>query len=134
MRPSEEPHCVSLLLVLRSESPAGLEVYLHALHLLTTVDEGLQAYGKSSSSPSRSPSGLTLSSAPDECCSPCSGPAGPRRRRLGLCVCGGGGGRGAGRRGCSAAAGAEERPAADPGAAAGAAALQPELEPQTQDQ
>nr|AFO64939.1 serum amyloid A-like protein 1 [Oplegnathus fasciatus] len=29
---------------LRSESPNGLEVYLHALQLLTTIDEGLQAF------------------------------------------------------------------------------------------
>ncbi|XP_037538895.1 protein saal1 [Nematolebias whitei] len=29
---------------LRSESPNGLEVYLHILQLLTTVDEGLQAF------------------------------------------------------------------------------------------
>jgi len=31
----------------RSESPIGLEVYLHALQLLTTVDEGIQTLGKS---------------------------------------------------------------------------------------
>lgn len=29
---------------LRSESPDGLEVYLHALHLLTTIDEGIQTF------------------------------------------------------------------------------------------
>lgn len=29
---------------LRSESPSGLEVYLHALQLLTTTEEGIQAY------------------------------------------------------------------------------------------
>lgn len=32
----------------RSESPHGLEVYLHALQLLTTIDEGLQTFGKDS--------------------------------------------------------------------------------------
>lgn len=31
----------------RTESPNGLEVYLHALQLLTTVDEGIQTLGKS---------------------------------------------------------------------------------------
>lgn len=30
----------------RSESPNGVEVYLHILQLLTTVEEGLQAFGK----------------------------------------------------------------------------------------
>uniref|UniRef100_A0A3Q0RQH6 Serum amyloid A-like 1 n=1 Tax=Amphilophus citrinellus TaxID=61819 RepID=A0A3Q0RQH6_AMPCI len=31
---------------LRSESPNGLEVYLHILQLLTTIDEGIQVFGK----------------------------------------------------------------------------------------
>lgn len=30
----------------RSESTEGLEVYLHAIQLLTTIDEGIQAMGK----------------------------------------------------------------------------------------
>lgn len=30
----------------RKESPKALEAYLHALHLLTTVDEGLQNLGE----------------------------------------------------------------------------------------
>ena len=30
----------------RSESPNGLEVYLHTLQLLTTIDEGIQSFGK----------------------------------------------------------------------------------------
>uniref|UniRef100_H3CEW5 Serum amyloid A-like 1 n=1 Tax=Tetraodon nigroviridis TaxID=99883 RepID=H3CEW5_TETNG len=32
---------------LRSESPNGLEVYLHALQLLTTIDEGIQMFAAS---------------------------------------------------------------------------------------
>ncbi|XP_051236675.1 protein saal1 [Dicentrarchus labrax] len=32
---------------LRSESPSGLEVYLHALQLLTTIDEGMQTFAAS---------------------------------------------------------------------------------------
>ncbi|KAM8892302.1 protein saal1 [Spinachia spinachia] len=42
------PHVALCLLEaarqLRSESPNGLEVYLHALQLLTTVDEGIQTF------------------------------------------------------------------------------------------
>lgn len=38
----------------RSESPNGLEVYLHALQLLTTIDEGIQTFGKSDPHSSRS--------------------------------------------------------------------------------
>lgn len=30
----------------RSENPNGLEVYLHTFQLLTTVDEGIQSFGK----------------------------------------------------------------------------------------
>lgn len=30
----------------RSDSPEGLDVYMHILQLLTTVDEGIQAIGK----------------------------------------------------------------------------------------
>lgn len=35
----------------RSESPNGLEVYLHALQLLTTIDEGIQSFGKCHNQP-----------------------------------------------------------------------------------
>lgn len=35
-------------LLCRSESPKGLEVYLHALQLLTTIDEGIQMFGEGS--------------------------------------------------------------------------------------
>lgn len=38
--------CVHVCVCLRSESSEGLEVYLHAIQLLTTVDEGIQAMGK----------------------------------------------------------------------------------------
>lgn len=30
----------------RSDNPEGLDVYMHILQLLTTVDEGIQAIGK----------------------------------------------------------------------------------------
>ena len=30
----------------RSDNPEGLDVYMHVLQLLTTVDEGIQAIGK----------------------------------------------------------------------------------------
>lgn len=38
----------SIYLLCRSESPNGLEVYLHTLQLLTTIDEGIQMFGESS--------------------------------------------------------------------------------------
>lgn len=38
---------LSLFFVLcRSDNPEGLDVYMHILQLLTTVDEGIQAIGK----------------------------------------------------------------------------------------
>lgn len=41
-------HSTVLNYFCRSESPNGLEVYLHALQLLTTIDEGIQTLGKCS--------------------------------------------------------------------------------------
>lgn len=35
-----------LLFVYSSENPEGLDVYMHILQLLTTVDDGIQAIGK----------------------------------------------------------------------------------------
>ena len=35
-----------LLFVFSSENPEGLDVYMHILQLLTTVDDGIQAIGK----------------------------------------------------------------------------------------
>lgn len=35
-----------LLVVFSSENPEGLDVYMHILQLLTTVDDGIQAIGK----------------------------------------------------------------------------------------
>lgn len=37
---------VLLLFVFSSENPEGLDVYMHILQLLTTVDDGIQAIGK----------------------------------------------------------------------------------------
>lgn len=37
---------VLLLFVCSSENPEGLDVYMHILQLLTTVDDGIQAIGK----------------------------------------------------------------------------------------
>lgn len=39
---------VLLLFVSSSENPEGLDVYMHILQLLTTVDDGIQAIGKMS--------------------------------------------------------------------------------------
>ena len=45
-----QPHrivdSVLLLFVFSSENPEGLDVYMHILQLLTTVDDGIQAIGK----------------------------------------------------------------------------------------
>lgn len=38
--------CAMVCMSFRKESPEGLEVYLHALQLLTTIDEGVQYLGK----------------------------------------------------------------------------------------
>lgn len=35
-----------LFVLCRSDNPEGLDVYMHILQLLTTVDEGIQAIGK----------------------------------------------------------------------------------------
>lgn len=37
---------LSLFVLCRSDNPEGLDVYMHILQLLTTVDEGIQAIGK----------------------------------------------------------------------------------------
>lgn len=37
---------ICVCVCVRSESPEGLEVYLHSLQLLTTVEEGMQALGE----------------------------------------------------------------------------------------
>lgn len=37
---------VSSFVLCSSDSPEGLDVYMHILQLLTTVDEGIQAIGK----------------------------------------------------------------------------------------
>lgn len=42
-------HSSLLNCIPRSESLNGLEVYLHAFQLLSTIDEGIQVFGKSSS-------------------------------------------------------------------------------------
>lgn len=35
-----------MFVLCRSDNPEGLDVYMHILQLLTTVDEGIQAIGK----------------------------------------------------------------------------------------